>query len=134
MTKAAVAVLGLLLLSIAWCVVSAALKEHRRQEAETWARSQISQVADDSMSKHRQSEAPDGLTEPMPCLGKHHGHQEEAVTVSMLIDRAVKAREALRLNWPDSDPDEPGYLRQLADGYPTGVLPVIREVAEPWYR
>lgn len=136
LTKLVAGVLGLFLLTIAWGVLNAALHEQRCREAEAWARNQISEAeGGDDMSKHSQEVAADCLDDPVPCLNKHHGHQEGSVTVEVLIDRAVKAREGLRLNWPDRDLDEPDFLRKIANReFPTAVLPIFRERAEPWYR
>lgn len=48
------------------------------------------------------------------------------VSVAELLERAIRERQATRLNWPTEDPTRPGRIRPYAqDQFPTSQLPKI---------
>jgi hypothetical protein len=128
MTAAALFALGFLVLSVIWWLMNGAARERRRTKAEAWARTQVSVQAvgiGDDMGKHH-FEGTDATTVPPLRSRTPDGAQDRTVTVPDLLKRAVQAGDPLRLNWPDSDADEPSLVRPYAqDDFPTGVLPKI---------
>lgn len=77
------------------------------------------------MGKHH-FEDTDATTVPLQRSKTSDGAPDKTVTVPDLLKRAVQAGDPLRLNWRDSDADEPSLVRPYAqDDFPTGVLPKI---------
>jgi hypothetical protein len=128
MTAAALFALGFLVLGAIWWLMSSAARERRRTKAEAWARTQVSVQAvgiGDDMGQHHLEDT-GASTVPLQRSRTPDGAQDKTVTVPHLLKRAVQAGDPLRLNWPDSDADEPSLVRPYAqDDFPTGVLPKI---------
>jgi hypothetical protein len=101
--------------AIWWLVASARRERRRRQAAEVYGSRY--QVEGGFMGAH---EAPAHLLRG----------QGEAVTVAELLEEAIERGEATRLNWPEGDLDQAGWVRPYAqDQFPTAILPRVEDTA-----